>query len=369
MAKKQQNSEKPQEMGESSGKNEAIIHANIEPKSITNIHYDCLERIFDFLDLESLLNLANTCKRLQIAAAANFGEVHGETRIGLYFDSYYEEGIHLFYSSIRVIGLKFNLRILRCFGTKVSHLLIYHASSKFEYNEHLRHYINQYCANSLKSILFWSNSDWFMKNVTVPFKMIENVAYFLAELGAQLHKFSECFPNLRTLDIYDVAVDGVATGIQFQHLEHLIISSGHRNFGTESIMNLLHGCPKLQTLNIDMDQDTTLNELLNMINENPLITKLTMYNKGPAKYVNQNDLIRLASERPSMIELNLPSHRIALGDLIILIRQLESLKAFQFVFNDDSEYEQLVSRSDSQWKHDYKYTRGALMVVKLKREN
>lgn len=44
----------------------------------TNIYYDCLERIFDYLDLESLLNLAQTCKRLQIAAAAKFSDAYGK---------------------------------------------------------------------------------------------------------------------------------------------------------------------------------------------------------------------------------------------------------------------------------------------------
>ena len=33
-------------------------------KSLTNICYDCLERIFDYLDIESLLNVADTCKCL-----------------------------------------------------------------------------------------------------------------------------------------------------------------------------------------------------------------------------------------------------------------------------------------------------------------
>lgn len=45
-----------------------------EAKTITNIYYDCLERSFDYLDLESLLNVARTCKRLQIAAAAKFDD-------------------------------------------------------------------------------------------------------------------------------------------------------------------------------------------------------------------------------------------------------------------------------------------------------
>lgn len=40
---------------------------------ITTINYDCLERIFDFLDIKSLLMLAGTSKRLQAAATEQFG--------------------------------------------------------------------------------------------------------------------------------------------------------------------------------------------------------------------------------------------------------------------------------------------------------
>lgn len=52
------------------------MEATSEVKSLTTIYYDCLERIFDFLDLKSLLNVADTCKRLRIAAVAKFGDDH-----------------------------------------------------------------------------------------------------------------------------------------------------------------------------------------------------------------------------------------------------------------------------------------------------
>lgn len=59
----------------------------MEAKTITDICYDCLERIFDFLDLESLLNVAHTCKRLQNAAATKFSGDHGKTPIQLQCES------------------------------------------------------------------------------------------------------------------------------------------------------------------------------------------------------------------------------------------------------------------------------------------
>lgn len=55
MENKQQNVKQPTKAGENADNNG-------DAKSITNICYDCIERIFDFLDLESLLNVANTCK-------------------------------------------------------------------------------------------------------------------------------------------------------------------------------------------------------------------------------------------------------------------------------------------------------------------
>lgn len=55
--------------------------ANQETKaraSITNIHYDCLEPIFKFLDLQNLLHVAKTCEQLQIAAAIYYRRVYGK---------------------------------------------------------------------------------------------------------------------------------------------------------------------------------------------------------------------------------------------------------------------------------------------------
>lgn len=62
------------------GKAEDVEAADTKP-NITTIFYDCLERILEYLDMESLLSVAGTCKRLEIGAANYFGEKFGNSMI------------------------------------------------------------------------------------------------------------------------------------------------------------------------------------------------------------------------------------------------------------------------------------------------
>lgn len=52
-----------------------------EAKTIDNLCNELIDRIFDFLDLKSLLNVTGTCKRLQIAAASKFNVDHGKKHV------------------------------------------------------------------------------------------------------------------------------------------------------------------------------------------------------------------------------------------------------------------------------------------------
>lgn len=114
--------QKHQKLDETEDKSLALAtKAEAKPISITNINYNRLERIFDLLDLEALLNLAQTCKRLQIAAAAKFSDEHGNKAIVI------QRWIHvnrfrIIRDTIRVIGLKFLSSILalfRCQNIKI----------------------------------------------------------------------------------------------------------------------------------------------------------------------------------------------------------------------------------------------------------
>lgn len=124
----------------------------VEPKSINNIYYDCLEHIFDYLDLASLMNVAGTCKRLQIAAAAKFGDEYDEKgfQVILRSRSFRQEpAICIKQNRIYVQGLKSCLPFMRCFGVKISNLKVINHPP----NTYLERYVHEYGNNQQLKIL------------------------------------------------------------------------------------------------------------------------------------------------------------------------------------------------------------------------
>lgn len=87
-------------------------------KTLTNLYYDCLDRIMELLDFQSLLNLTDIC------AAHHFGEKFGNHTIavgGLDNDLL---SIVVNDDEIRTSRLKTSLALMRLFGTKKIKLVI-----------------------------------------------------------------------------------------------------------------------------------------------------------------------------------------------------------------------------------------------------
>lgn len=119
--------------------------------TITDICNELVDRIFDFLDVQSLLNCAQTCTRLQIAAAEKFGHDFGNDCVDMsYFPTEKPEVYRMSYgqkfgNATRVTGLKYCLKFLRCFGTKISYLYLMTKNDEI-YDKYVIQYVNQYCA-------------------------------------------------------------------------------------------------------------------------------------------------------------------------------------------------------------------------------
>lgn len=218
MSQRQHHHEQEQKLDEN--KKEAVAAMKAELESITNINYDCLERISDFLDLENLLNLADTCKRLQIAAAAKFDNDHGNGKVYLNL-MVYVAGIKLrklgIYDFIQVEGSRFCFPFLRCFGAKISKLMVDYGGrhKRVAQNAHLERYIDQYCAVTLMSITFlnkWISSNEFYSK---PFKNVTKVEIKTSKAENQLLYLARWFPNLRHLKLEHVAGNETAVAVSF----------------------------------------------------------------------------------------------------------------------------------------------------------
>ena len=104
-----------------------------------------------------------------------------------------------------------------------------------------------------------------------------------------------------------------------------------------------------------------MNELLNIIINNTSLTKLVLINVNRICLpVNLAEAQRFASEHPKLTEIELNGYQFMADNALALIRQLNSLKKFQFNMLQ-SEFRQLKSKlKNSEWQAKEEY----IMVVR-----
>lgn len=327
-----------------------------EQVSITSIYYDCLERILDLLDLEDLLSVAQTCKRLQIAAAANFNDRYGKIAVNLYLKTFLGDfnGIHLLQDSIYVIGIEFCLPFLRCFGAKVLDLHIVYKDSRAPYH-YIDHYINQYCADTLVSLFYDYRGQKFSEaSFRKPFKSVKVVIMSISN-ATQLPNFVDWFPNLSQLKIDSLSLLNCAPA----HIPPLNSLSIGFNCDCPSkyVEDLLHKNQQLQNIEFICAHVTEMEmpKLLHMISENPSITTFKRFNYFASRMteVNEDELMQLANKHPGLIELGLYDGSLNVDSAIRFFRQMNSLKLFRFRIKQRSEYDLLLRKLNSDWKHKH----------------
>lgn len=356
MADQQNNCQLYHKISHVDGNGNGIINATeVDEKTLTNIYYDCLERIFDFLDLETLLNVAGTCKRLQIAAIAYFGEQYGGKLIRLHCFLFQKRTpISIIEDNIVIHGFEFCFPFLRCFGAKFSKMLVFYDRDTVDsLNEHLDRYINQYCADTLTSIEFLYRENFSAENFPKPFRNVSEVRvrgaqrHRIAKVRKNLNHFVEWFPNLRRLQLYTVLLDDTDIGISFPHLEHLSLEL--RVGDTKEMIlfeKLLRANRQLQSL--DLRGNVGLDKVLNIISGNPFIQILKV-KQLPNWHVSIVELNRLIDEYPSIKILHLIGFQFSADDVIMCIRQLNSLTQFSFTNMNRFESDRLQNLLDKKW--------------------
>lgn len=324
-----------------------------EAKNITNIYYDCLERILDLLDLKDLLNLAQTCKRLQIAAAAKFGDTYGEYRVELHPRyGFYSSEIYVMTNSVGLYG-NIRLPFLRCFGSKVSELGIQFTNEDRQ-ADRVGQYIIEYCVNNLTKIslrgLLTLLNDSFQK----PFQTVAEVSIEECKIKLPLGRCLDLFPNMHRLELSHTAIDQTAIQVHFPHLKHLfIVNDAETGLTNEEIAQILHSNKQLESLVVWSFDKMTFSEFSNMISEHPSLSQLTVNLKestmgNPTKA----ELLRFTSEHPLLTNLGLWSFYIPVDEVTVFLDQLKSLKKFMCDVKDRSEYDQIVSLCGNSWRHE-----------------
>lgn len=348
---------------------------SVETKSITNICYDCLEHIFEFLDLESLLSLADTCKRLQIGAAHYFGDEFGDRLIIL--DNYDGVAPGFLVDSRFIVStrLKFGLALLRCFGKKISYLFL-KTSDRID---QLVQYIVQYCGDALADITFHQCAPVFpIENCQQPFKNVEKMSVVHSILNGQLASLAHFFPSLKFCNLEGISFNADFVAARFPQMKYLTIKVDSEvaedDLTENGLKKLIHANPQLVSLSFELGKKMALSTLLEIVGSSTSITDLLMV-PPPASIRNAlnfakedaAELTRLINEHPSLVNLYLPEYRFTADEAIGYVRQLTSLTSFLFHVFDHSEFEKFTSQLDKMWNVKLKAVVAGIHFVELNR--
>lgn len=343
-----------------------------ESNPMENICNEIVERIFDYLDVKSLLNVAETCKRFQTIAATRFGHRFGDKPIDMYEMCYFNgkrpPTIDANDFSINITGLKFCLQFLRCFNANIMHLS--HVST----HPALKQYINQYCVHTLKTISFAYEDALAFNQFSTPFERVETVKVaFVKFEDRQLIRFANLFPNMCHLEMIHPELDESAIKVSFPHLKELklrvvwTIKKGKKtNLTANNLSKLLRVNPQLQTLHFQLKSGVDFTELANMISGNPKLVSLDIdFDSYRVFRVSAEELDRFVSEHPLVEKLGLRHYEFRVDDAIAFIHRLKSLEWLEFRVNNRSDVEHFLQQLDkTTWQYSMDYNNRITLTKK-----
>ncbi|XP_055299702.1 uncharacterized protein LOC129567121 [Sitodiplosis mosellana] len=248
---------------------ESIVQSE-NPTKITDVNQFCLEKIFMYLDLEDLLNVANANKYLQFATHSPYARQNAKKTIyialekdcfGEKYGSLIQRGISIANirnseTTISIRDFKTALQMLRCFGHKLVdiNLLYYNQYPNSRRLNRLMSYINVFCAESLTKI---EMSNLFsrvpLEEFKKPFTNVESVE--LKDSPSDNCNLRTIFPKLRHL-ICSTKCNpaSITPAVHFSNLEHLEFGNFHAKVideNKQAIVDMLRLNPQLRSFAIE----------------------------------------------------------------------------------------------------------------------
>lgn len=218
---------------------------------ITDLKDDCPDQIFKKLQLKDLLNVSDSSKRFKkpvgYAFASNYGDHEMDMRC--FCNQNLKQHKINGNFSLEISGMLICLKILRCFGHKISKLAICYGSINEDQEAKVNQYLNEYCADSLVEIRIEGPT---IPNLIKPFCKIKKIEFRFTHLDFKITQFNKWFPNMRRLKfefVIDTKMeDRRCIEKHFPHLEEIGFNgfSMERNFNETNIANALRLNPQLR---------------------------------------------------------------------------------------------------------------------------
>lgn len=327
------------------------------PLKITDLNEICLEKIFRHLDLTSLFNVAIANEWLRPAAREIYQHRYGQSQSFISGRKFLTHTILQHFNSIDVHGLRPCLQYLRCFGPAIRDLWILYNKWTKQQCEHIHQYINEYCADTLTSILFQDKSYNYnpIKQFAKPFANVREVCTFDVDLGSQLSSFPTWFPNVSTLKLHSTRINRrCSIEVPFTHLRHLYLDispSDGNGLTVNQATHLVSSNTQLNSLHLSVygQPRLTPSALLNLIKNNQAITKLMVTLDESTVVIPAAHIERLVQEHPLLVEVSLKGFIFTAKHAITLTQRLNSLTCFCFEIKNTQDYDDCVRMLDQLW--------------------
>lgn len=230
-----------------------IIHQWGNGTILTDMNVDCQLLILKELDFVSLINVAEVDEAYSALAANVFKRKFALKIIELRETSSKNEVVEL--NDVIKIE-KFNMisKVFNHFGQFISKVkLIYGRDQKYQ-SKQVFELVSHYSSTFLKFYIE-SYDEFLLQNVQKPFYNAENVSFVgvFHKLGSESMKLNEMFPNMRQLSlVYLHVTDPSSIHLYFPYLKYLYVSflRAKQSFTDNDIECLINKNPQIQSLSI-----------------------------------------------------------------------------------------------------------------------
>lgn len=221
------------------------IQAQKKPKIVENplklvdINDDCLQAIFEHLDLESLVNIAETDDHFTTAAKSVFSRRYRNKK-------YVMSTFLIGKSDYIAIEKSFAALLFRHFGEFISDLLVDCLSQHDKTSEKS---ILLYCSSFLVNLdLVYTTTNCF-KTIEKPFEKVEKLAIVRGMLNQKMSQLNVWFPNLTSLELFNVKfLEPQTVEVHLPALKQLMIHNDQMTLQQSTIVELLRLNPQVEVL-------------------------------------------------------------------------------------------------------------------------
>lgn len=310
----------------------------LQATQITDLNDDCLQMIFEFLDIQSLVNIADSNRWLVNAARLVYIRKFSKISVVIDFNNHNCWGLTHNDTNIYVYDPKICFRLLRIMGFAITDLRICYNATEVKQFKYVEQYIKQYCSGTVRMLQFAHKPSFWIQNFEKPFTKVESVKCLASKFGNEFHYFPRWFPNLRILELDNCDITYEITFPPFPHLTKLRIS--WTKIPQTRISQIIRDSSQMQSLEIALKPQYEL-------------SKSGMWLRHDYVDTNRNELIEFTKAHPSIMNLDLLSYNFTTDDVIFLIQQQKALQRFRFIPEHFSQLDDILTQLNNEWEGFY----------------